>query len=96
MAKVSNVTEPSLASYRSIPPCNARSGHCDWLLICLVLQDDQCCLHKSDVIHKRRKRNCGLLYILSEKGQTVAKSNNFGVWYLNKFCDSFSGPSSLC
>ena len=43
---------------------------------------NQCCLHKSKVVHEREKRNqiqmaCYIYF--SGKGQMVAKSNNIGV-----------------
>jgi hypothetical protein len=44
---------------------------------------NQCCLHKSKVVHERGKRNqtrmaCYIYF--SGKGQMVVKSNNIGVW----------------
>jgi hypothetical protein len=46
---------------------------------------NQCCLHKSKVVHEREKRNqtqmVSYIYIyLSGKGQIVAKSDKIGVW----------------
>ena len=52
------------------------------------MKDDQCCLHKSQVVHERGKRNqtkMACYRYFPGKGQKVAKSNNIGVfWWLKQ------------